>query len=127
MEAATSRKRRTEVALTALAILVGAGLVLALTGGPATSQPATAGSQGKNAVAISDFKFVADTITVSAGTEITFTNADAANHTATADDGTFDTGTLAKDGQGTVTITEPGMYTYHCEFHAFMKGTVEVK
>lgn len=51
---------------------------------------------------------------------------DSASHTATAGSD-FDTGTLKKGDTKTVTLDKPGSYSYICQFHAFMKGTVIVK
>lgn len=78
-------------------------------------------------VEIAEFLYAPEAVTVDAGTEITWTNADTAPHTATADDSSFDTGTLEKDDSGSATFDEPGTYTYYCRFHAFMNGTVEVE
>ena len=47
-------------------------------------------------VEISDFKFAPEAITVEAGDTVTWTSSDDAPHTATADDGSFDTGDLDK-------------------------------
>lgn len=57
---------------------------------------------------------------------MTWVNNDAAPHTATAADA-FDTGSLDKGDSKPVTLSKPGSYSYVCEFHAFMKGTVVVK
>lgn len=78
-------------------------------------------------VEIVDFRFDPPTITVPAGTEVSWTNRDAAAHTATAEDGSFDSGTLKKGDDGAVALDEPGSYEYLCEFHPFMEGTVEVE
>ena len=71
--------------------------------------------------------FEPEEITVPAGTEVTFTNQDKAAHTATADDGSFDTEELGKGDSAQTTFDDPGTYTYFCRFHVFMKGTVEVE
>ena len=71
---------------------------------------------------IADFKFDPEAVTVEAGTEVTWTNGDEAPHTATADDGSFDTGTLDLDDSKPVTLDQPGTYSYYCRFHPFMKG-----
>jgi plastocyanin len=39
----------------------------------------------------------------------------------------FDTGTIAPGKSATVTLRNPGTYTYYCQFHAFMHGAVVVK
>jgi plastocyanin len=46
-------------------------------------------------------------------------------HTATADDGSFDSG-KQKEGEFTHAFAEPGTYGYHCSIHPEMKGTVTV-
>lgn len=82
---------------------------------------------GESAVEIKGFAFSPASITVKAGTQVTFTNRDSVGHTATADDASFDTGILAKDESGTVTFDTPGTFTYHCTPHPNMKGTVVVE
>lgn len=78
-------------------------------------------------VEIAEFLYAPEAVTVAAGTEVTWTNSDTAPHTATADDSSFDTGTLKKSDAGSATFDEPGTYAYYCRFHPFMKGTVEVR
>jgi plastocyanin len=77
-------------------------------------------------VSISNYAFHPATLTVAAGTRITFTNHDQTAHTATASSG-FDTGTVDPGKSGTVTFKKPGTYTYYCQFHAFMHGEVIVR
>ncbi len=79
------------------------------------------------AVEIKDFAFVPASATVSVGDAVTWTNADSAPHTATADDGSFDTGTLNQDGSESVTFDTAGTFPYHCEIHPEMTGTVVVE
>jgi LPXTG-motif cell wall-anchored protein len=79
-----------------------------------------------DSVTISDFKFAPKEITVSVGTTVTWTNQGPTAHTATADDGTFDTGNLVKGASNSYKFTTAGTYKYHCTPHPFMKGTVTV-
>jgi plastocyanin len=74
-------------------------------------------------VAIEGMKFVPASITIAAGDTITFTNNDAAPHTATAGDGSFDTGRLGKGESATVTVGA-GEHDYICKIHPMMKGKV---
>lgn len=78
-------------------------------------------------VEIRNFAFAQREITVNVGDTVTWTNQDNVRHTATADDGSFDTGLLAKGESGSVTFDTPGIYTYHCSPHPNMQGTVEVR
>ena len=83
-----------------------------------------AGSQ--STVQIADYAFKQPTITVAAGTEISWTNHDDDPHTVTADDKSFDSKGLGNGDTWSHTFTKPGKYTYHCSAHPFMKGTVIV-
>ena len=78
-------------------------------------------------VTISDFKFTPDTVTVNEGDTVTWTNDDPDVHTATAEDGSFDTGSLRKGESGSATFTSAGTINYICSPHPFMKGTVVVQ
>ncbi|MGV8831762.1 MAG: cupredoxin domain-containing protein [Devosia sp.] len=75
-------------------------------------------------VEIQGMKFSVPALEVAIGDTVTFTNADAAPHTATAKDGTFDTGRLAKGESATVTISEAGSFDYFCVVHPMMKANI---
>lgn len=92
---------------------------------PRTASPATTPSDG--AIAIKDFKYLPESVTVGVGTTVTWTNGDAAPHTATADDGSFDTGNLREGAAGRVTFRKAGSFAYFCEFHRFMRAEVTVR
>ena len=77
-------------------------------------------------VTIKDFKFAPASITVHEGDTITWTNQDIAPHTATASDGSFDTGNISKGGSGSATFSKAGTIPYICSIHPNMKGTVVV-
>lgn len=90
--------------------------------------PAPKASEGSSGpVTIKDFLYKPAEVTVSAGTEVAFTNEDAAKHTATANDGEFDTGSLGKGDSKSIAVDEPGTYAYICSFHPFMKGQITVE
>ncbi len=78
-------------------------------------------------VGIAGFAFDPANVEVLVGDSITWTNADLAPHTATAEDGAWDTGTLDRRGRGRITFNAPGAYTYFCAYHPHMKGTVVVR
>ena len=65
---------------------------------------------------------------VAPGTEITVANLDGTQHTLTAHDGSFNTGGL--DGGASIAIIapdEPGTYTFVCNIHPSMTGTLIVE
>jgi plastocyanin len=90
----------------------------------AAAPPARAAAS--RGVRIVDFAFSPASVTASVGDTITWTNADAAPHTATADDGSFDTGTLDRGASGSHTFTAAGTFAYVCAIHPSMRGTVTV-
>jgi LPXTG-motif cell wall-anchored protein len=77
-------------------------------------------------VTIQGFAFHPGSITVSVGDTVTWTNHDSADHTATASDGSFDTGTLGQGRSGSHTFTRAGTFGYICSIHPNMHGTVVV-
>jgi plastocyanin len=77
-------------------------------------------------VAIVDFAYDPEPVRVEAGGKVIWQNGDSAPHTATADDGSFDTGTLEEGKLKSESFKEPGTFTYFCEIHPTMHGTVEV-
>jgi len=102
-----------------------------------TSEPApktrAKGKRGPMAVAaasgsvtIKDFSFGPSSVTVGVGDTVTWSNAGPSEHTATATDGSFDTGLLSRNESGSATFNEAGTFSYLCEPHPFMKGTVRV-
>ena len=86
----------------------------------------TAAAPG-DAVKIAEFAFAPSALEVKVGTKVTFTNEDSYEHTATADDGSFDSGKLAEGKTFDFTFDEPGTYAYKCSIHNSMTGTVVVK
>jgi plastocyanin len=89
---------------------------------PAPSGEATRSQKVK----IVEFTYQPDPVTVQAGGKVIWQNEDVAPHTATADDGSFDTGTIEQGKLKSETFKRAGTYPYFCEIHPDMRGTVEV-
>ncbi|HEY1711551.1 MAG TPA: cupredoxin domain-containing protein [Solirubrobacteraceae bacterium] len=66
-------------------------------------------------------------ITVASRAGITFSNRDQTPHTATGTPNGFDTGRIKPGQSKTISVSKPGTYTYYCQFHAFMHGTIIVR
>lgn len=66
-------------------------------------------------------------VTIDVGQAVVFLNDDTRDHTATARDGSFDTGTLAPGARATRTFRTPGTFAYFCVIHPDMVGTVSVR
>lgn len=80
-----------------------------------------------NQVRIVDFSFTPPALDVSIGTQITWTNAGPSNHTVTANDGSFDSGTIQRNAKFTFTPTKAGTFVYHCSIHPTMQATLIVR
>jgi len=89
--------------------------------------PAPSGDAVRSArIEIEDFAYNPDPVTIEEGGKVIWINRDSAPHTATAEDGSFDTGTLEEGKLKSETFKEPGTYAYICSIHPQMHGTVEV-
>jgi plastocyanin len=77
-------------------------------------------------VSIKDFSFAPKSVSVSVGDTVTWSNTGKEVHTATARDGSFDTGNIASGGSGSATFRKAGTFSYFCKPHAFMTASVTV-
>lgn len=121
-------------------VLVALSLALAACGGDSDSTGGESGGSettGSEAapsgeaarsekVEIVEFAYQPDPVVVAVGGKVIWQNEDSAPHTATADDGSFDTGTLDKGKLKSETFKQAGTFPYFCEIHPTMHGTVEV-
>ena len=90
----------------------------------ASAQQAPAASME---VKIDNFSFGPATITVAAGTTVTWTNRDDIPHTVVSDDKVFKSKVLDTDEKFSYTFTKPGTYPYFCSVHPKMTGKVIVQ
>lgn len=103
---------------------------------PSTSSSATSTSLFTSMVTIlpgsgsnlSSRGYAPDVIHVVIGVNNTveWMNSDQAAHTVTADSGLFVSGAIDPGQNWSYTFTTPGTYTYHCDYHYWMTGTVVV-
>ena len=83
--------------------------------------------QATRTVVIQGFSFKPAHITVKRGTRVTWINRDMTEHTATANNGAFDSGVLRPGQSYSHTFKTAGRTNkYHCEIHPFMRGSVTV-
>ena len=90
-------------------------------GGPCAPSSAAATVE----VAIAEFAFPS-TIDAKVGDVVGFTNEDSAPHTATLDDDSCTTESIAQGGSGALTFSAAGDYPFHCRIHPQMVGTIKV-
>lgn len=118
--------------LVAAVLLVGCGGSEKKSSTPKSASTPSAASAASaptgDSVAIKGFKYAPPSISTKVGGEVSFKNADNAAHTVTADMGSaFDSGTINQGQSKTITFPKAGTFTYRCDFHPFMHGTVVVK
>jgi plastocyanin len=77
-------------------------------------------------IGIQDGSFEPQSINVAAGSTIRWMNHGGDDHSVTADNNSFDSGDLSPGGSYSARFRQPGTYTYHCELHPEMKGTIVV-
>jgi plastocyanin len=125
-----------------LAALLVASLLLALTACSSTLRPgshheamhggrdsrtdALVVGSGSVEVLIQGNSFQPGNLQLAAGSSVIFTNLDGVAHTATARDGSWDTGPLGQGDSGEVVFSEPGVYEYYCIPHPSMRARIEV-
>lgn len=77
-------------------------------------------------IAIKNFAFEPDSVTIKVGAKVTWTNEDYVSHTVTSEEGVFDSGTLGNGETFSYTFEEAGTYEYICTIHPSMKGEIIV-
>ena len=111
------------VALSILALLV----FVPVAGAWQNQQGAIGNTTAKAwSVSIKDFYFEPSEAAIQPGDTITWTNNGNHPHTVTADDGSFDSGTLQPGESFSHTFWNPAMVPYHCSIHPSMTGSVSV-
>jgi amicyanin len=110
---------RTPIAAAVLGAAVGSVL--------AASVLVAAAQSPASAVAVDNFTFNPQSLTVKAGTTVTWTNKDDIPHAIAAVNKLFKSKTLDTDNSYSFTFTTPGTYAYFCSLHPHMTGTIVVE
>ena len=101
-------------------VLIGVGMGLLML------RVAQAVRDSSTPVVISGFKFTPQRVTIRAGEVVTWTNNDGTAHTATALNGSFNSGPLSQGSTYTHAFTVTGVFSYMCSIHSSMTGTIQV-
>ena len=96
------------------------------TAGNVISAAAPAAPVAGNAVNIDKFTFVPVTLTVPAGSTVTWTNQDEEPHTVVANDGSFHSPGMGTQATFSYKFAKAGSFDYVCSIHPFMHATVVV-
>lgn len=122
-----------------LATACGGGLGVDTAMAPGNNPVGPTGGNTAASVSIAEYGFSPQTLSIKAGTAVTWQNDGTMQHTATADAGGWNSGQLMGSSAGggayggmtaggsyTYTFATAGTYGYHCANHAQMTGTITV-
>ena len=88
---------------------------------------AEAGPEGSTVVMAKDFMFAPTSLTVAAGSTVTWTNRDDEPHTIVSEGGLFRSAALDTNESFSFRFEKPGTYRYTCSIHPRMVGTIVVR
>lgn len=106
--------------------IASSGLPISTNAGPSVAQVIVAVGASTNSSA-SSYLPATIRLVIGVNNTVTWTNGDSAEHSITADGGSFDSGGLKPGRTFTHTFDKTGTYAYHCTFHVWMRGTVVVR
>ena len=119
--------QRRRIAMLLGAVGVASLLAVALPELTAAGEAVSAAAASPATVKIDNFAFAPATLTVTAGTTVTWKNEDDSPHRIGDKNGTFKSAALDTDDTFSHTFTVPGEYAYICTIHPYMAGTIIVK
>jgi len=83
--------------------------------------------EGSTIVMAKDFMFAPTSLTVAAGSTVTWTNRDDEPHTVASEGGLFRSAALDTNESFSFRFDKPGTYHYLCTIHPRMVGTIVVR
>src|SRR6516164_2025758 len=93
----------------------------------AAGEAVVAAAASPATVEIDNFAFAPATLTVTAGTTVTWKNEDDSPHRIGDQNGTFKSAALETDDTFSHTFAAPGEYPYICTMHPYMVGKIVVR
>ena len=113
--------------LNILVLLISAMVITSCSKGSSYNSTPSTTPPVANSVSIVNMSFSPATLTVTAGTTVTWTNNDNMTHTVTSDATGFDSGDLTVGSKFSKVFSVACTYSYHCTIHPTMKGSIVVK
>jgi plastocyanin len=93
----------------------------------AASSPSSAAPPESTQIAIKDFMFMPNSLTVKPGTAVTWVNRDDEPHSVVSDTGLFRSGAVDTNETFSFKFDKPGTYHFTCAIHPRMVGTIIVE
>ena len=91
------------------------------------SSPATAGTPDPTTIVVKNFMFMPMSLTVTAGSTVTWSNQDQEPHTVVSDTGLFRSSAIDTNESFSFKFDQPGTYHFMCSIHPQMVGTIVVQ
>jgi plastocyanin len=102
-------------------------IALLLVTGPSRVKANDQSSAATAEVKIDNFSFEPQTLTVTVGTTVTWTNRDDIPHTSVSTEGVWKSKVMDTDEAFSYTFTKAGTFPYFCSIHPKMTGKVVVQ
>jgi plastocyanin len=102
-------------------------LTLATLGWAAAGSSSMAGAPDPTRIEVKDFMFMPMSLTVKAGSTVTWTNRDDEPHTVVSDTKLFRSAALDTNESFSFKFEQPGTYHFACSIHPRMVGTIVVQ
>src|SRR6516165_11635826 len=102
-------------------------MLLLLAAGACVIAAAAAAPETSTVVMAKDFMFAPTSLTVAAGSTVTWTNKDDEPHTVVSEGGLFRSAALDTNESFSFRFEKPGTYRYTCSIHPRMVGTIVVR
>jgi plastocyanin len=106
----------------AFLVPLGVGMLMA-----ASADFSVVQAQETNAVVLKNFMFSPMSLTIKAGSTVTWKNLDGEPHTIVNDSGLFRSSALDQNDTYKYTFDKPGVYKIFCGIHPNMKETITVQ
>jgi plastocyanin len=88
---------------------------------------APAWAQSASMIVMKNFDFMPMSLTVAAGTTVTWKNLDGEPHTVVSDSGLYRSAALDQNDTFSFKFDKPGVYKYTCSIHPKMTGSIVVR
>jgi plastocyanin len=92
-----------------------------------TGGGASAATAPEARIVVRDFMFTPQTLTIKAGSAVTWVNLDEEPHTVVSDSGLFRSSALDTNDSYSFRFDTPGTYHFVCSIHPRMLGTIVVE
>lgn len=100
---------------------------IALLWGVAICSPSSAETPDPNRIVVKDFMFMPNSLTVKAGSTVTWANMDDEPHTVVSNTGLFRSAAMDTNESFSFKFEQPGTYHFTCSIHPRMVGTIVVQ